>query len=131
LEEFKKYTEEENVEMTVVANVTDTDRLVMEWEGDTIVDISRKFLDTNGTEKFTKVFVEQPMEDSYLKDIPQEVEENLDDIKTAWTLNMKDLNTASQKGLVEKFDNTIGCGTVHMPLGGEYRQTPIEGMVSK
>ncbi|MEY8303937.1 phosphoribosylformylglycinamidine synthase [Anaerosalibacter bizertensis] len=131
LEEFKKYTEEENVEMTVVANVTDTDRLVMEWEGDTIVDISRKFLDTNGTEKFTKVFVKQPVEDSYLKDIPQEVEENLDDIKTAWTLNMKDLNTASQKGLVEKFDNTIGCGTVHMPLGGEYRQTPIEGMVSK
>lgn len=131
LEEFKKYTEEENVEMTIVANVTDTDRLVMEWEGDTIVDISRKFLDTNGTEKFTKVFVEQPMEDSYLKDIPQEVEENLDDIKTAWTLNMKDLNTASQKGLVEKFDNTIGCGTVHMPLGGEYRQTPVEGMVSK
>lgn len=131
LDEFKKYTEEENLELTVVASVTETDRLVLEWRGDTIVDISRKFLDTNGTEKKTEVFVEQPKENNYLKTIPKNIEENLDDIKTAWVLNMKDLNRASQKGLVEKFDNTVGNGTVHMPFGGKYGHTPVEGMVAK
>lgn len=131
LDEFKKYTEEENLEVTVVAYVTDTDRLVMEWCGETIVDISRKFLDTNGTIKTTNVFINQPIEKDYFKTVPEKLEDNLKDIKKAWTLNMKDLNTASQKGLVEKFDHTVGRGTVHMPLGGKYRQTPIEGMVAK
>lgn len=131
LEKFKEYAKAENVEVTVVAEVTDDGRLTMKWRGKNIVDISREFLDTNGVRKKTKVFVEEPRNKNYFQTVPNNVEENLDNIKEAFILNMASLNTCSQRGLVEKFDNTIGAGTVLMPFGGKYKLTPVDGMVGK
>ena len=131
LEKFRKYTREENIELTVVAEVKEEKRLKMVWQGDTIVDISREFLNTNGARKKTSVLVKQPQSGNYLNAIPKEVKKNIDDIKVAWIKNMTGLNTGSQKGLVERFDNSIGRGTVLMPFGGKYKLTPIDGMVGK
>lgn len=130
LDSFVKYCEVENVEVTVVANVTSVKRLVMEWREDKIVDISRDFLDTNGIRKKTKVYVEQPKGKNYFDLLPKEVEKS-EGTKDAWISNMTNLNTCSQRGLMEKFDNTIGAKTVLMPFGGKYKQTPIDGMIGK
>ncbi|WP_077369939.1 phosphoribosylformylglycinamidine synthase [Anaerosalibacter sp. Marseille-P3206] len=127
---FVKYCEEENVEVTIVANVTSEKRLVMNWREDEIVNISRDFLDTNGVRKKTRVFVEEPKGNNYFDLLPKELEKSKD-IKDAWISNMTDINTCSQRGLMEKFDNTIGAGTVLMPFGGKYKQTPIDGMIGK
>jgi phosphoribosylformylglycinamidine synthase len=127
LEKFMKYSNEENLEVTVVAKVTSENRLKMMWNGKDIVNISRDFLDTNGVRKKTNVFVSQPKGNSFL----DEFKDDDRDIRTAWLENLSSLNTASQKGLVERFDNSVGRGTVLMPFGGKYKLTPIEGMVGK
>ncbi len=129
LEEFMKYAKEEDVETTVVAKVTDTNRLVMNWKGEKIVDISREFLDTNGIRKKSKVVVEKTLEENYFSKSPSHIKGK--DIKEDWINNMTDLNTGSQKGLVEKFDHSVGSGTVLMPLGGKEQLTPAEGMAAK
>jgi len=131
-EAFMDLAREENLEATVVAKVTSDRRLKMFWRGKTIVDISRDFLDTNGVKQSTRVTVTVPDEkENYFETIPAEVEKVIDDLKAAWLANLRDLNVCSQKGLVERFDSTIGAGTVLMPFGGKYQATPAEGMVAK
>ena len=123
-DEFIKCCAEENLEAVHVADVTDNERLRLFWRGNAIVDLKRSFLDTNGATQKTDVLVEAP------KDYPFEVSEDTDVEKT-WLDNLKNLNIASQKGLVERFDSTIGGRTVLMPFGGKYNKTPAEGMAGK
>jgi phosphoribosylformylglycinamidine synthase len=121
--------EEENLEATVVAEVTDSRRLKMCWRGSLIVDISRDFLDTNGVKQSTKVVVQAPIEeDNYFKN---RVKTGSLSLKEAWLSNLQNLNICSQKGLVERFDSTIGAGTVILPYGGKYQASPGEGMAAK
>lgn len=122
--EFISLSAEENLEAIVVAEVTDTERLRMFWRGEKIVDLKREFLDTNGARQTTDVKVELPKE--YPLAIGEEV-----NVKERWMKTLTELNVASQKGLVERFDSTIGSGTVMMPFGGKYALTPAEGMAAK
>jgi len=129
---FIRLAREENLEATVVAKVTGNSRLKMLWLGKTIVDISREFLNTNGVKQKTKVKVQVPdREKNYFQTIPEPVACALPDLRAAWLANLRELNVCSQKGLVEQFDSTIGAGTVFMPFGGLYQDTPEEGMVAK
>lgn len=129
---FIDYAAVENLEATIVANVTNDRRLKMFWRGQDIVNISRDFLNTNGVKQTTSVLAAAPQEDNnYFTALPSHVEKVLPDIQTAWVENLQDLNVCSQKGLVERFDSTIGSGTVLMPFGGQYQTTPAEGMVAK
>lgn len=123
-EAFKKYGNEENLEVTRVAEVTDNGRLVMIWRGRTILDISRAFLDTNGAKQYAQVEVVSAEEYKRpeLKDAS---------FKDALLDTLQDLNVCSQQGMGELFDATVGAGTVLMPFGGKYRTTPPEGMVAK
>ncbi|MGE4284317.1 MAG: phosphoribosylformylglycinamidine synthase [Clostridia bacterium] len=122
----------ENLEATEVAVVTEQQRLKMNWKGNTIVDVSREFLNSNGAPKTTDVIVEAPEDkQQFFTGLPRMVEQVLPDIKEAWMRNIQDLNVCSQKGLVERFDSTIGAGTVLMPFGGKYQLTPPEGMAAK
>ena len=122
--EFISLSAEENLEAIVVAEVTDTERLRMFWRGEKIVDLKREFLDTNGARQTTDVKVELPKE--YPLAIGEEV-----NVKERWMKTLTELNVASQKGLVERFDSTIGSGTVMMPFGGKYALTSAEGMAAK
>ena len=126
-EKFMKYASEENLEATTVAEVTGTKRLKMNWNGTAILDLSRDFLNTNGVRGIADVVVEVPEEDkNYFK-----TNKNIKDIKEQWINTLSDLNVCSQKGLIERFDSTIGTGTVLMPFGGKCQLTPTEGMVAK
>lgn len=120
---FIKLSEDENLEATIVAEVTDTDRLRMNWKDKTIVDIKRSFLDTNGAKQEISLKVKSPSV------YPYEVKKC--DVKEEWLKSLRNLNVCSQKGLIERFDSTIGGGTVLMPLGGKYQLTPAEGMAAK
>jgi len=129
---FIKASKEENLEATPVAEVTDDRRLVMYWRGKAIVDIKRDFLDTNGVKQNTNVLVAAPLEEEYyFAGIPKEAEDYSKDLRDAWIRNLQRLNVCSQKGLVERFDSTIGAGTVLRPFGGKYQLTPSEGMAAK
>ena len=131
-ENFIRLAAEENLEAVVVAWVTDDRRMKMHWRGKTIVDLSRDFLDTNGVKQHTKVYVQAPTEESnYFKQLPLEIDQYKEDLAQAWLANLQDLNVCSQRGLVERFDSTIGTGTVLMPFGGQYQATPAEGMAAK
>ena len=128
VDEFLKYAAQENLEAVKVAVVTASGRLVMNWRGNTIVDISRAFLDTNGAHQETDVEVEMPScENRYFDKKPLEE----DRVRECWTGRLKDLNGCSQKGLVEMFDSSIGAGSVLMPYGGKYQLTEIQTMVAK
>ncbi len=129
LELMRKYVEEENLEATIVGKVTDDNRLKMMWKNKKILDIDRKFLDTNGAQQNTDVYVEEPDSENYFDTIPEHLNKN--SLKTAFIDNLKNLNVASQKGLVERFDSTIGAGTILMPFGGKYQLTPSLGMAAK
>lgn len=120
---FIKLSEDENLEATIVAEVTDTDRLRMNWKDKTIVDIKRSFLDTNGAKQEISLKVKSPSV------YPYEVKNC--DVKEELLKSLRNLNVCSQKGLIERFDSTIGGGTVLMPLGGKYQLTPAEGMAAK
>lgn len=120
----------ENLEATPVAEVTEEPRVKMDWRGKTIVDVSREFLASNGAPKEAAVHIgdlgevsvfEAPAEDSAVHDSLGEL---LTDV-------VSDINVASNKGLVERFDSTIGSATVLMPFGGKYQLTPAQAMVSK
>ena len=112
----------ENLEATVIAAVTESPRLVMHWNGKVIADISRAFLDTNGAEKHAEAEVVKAA--PFAKEIPA-------DFAEGFTALAGDLNVCSKRGLSERFDSTIGAGTVLMPFGGVYQQTPIQAMVQK
>ena len=132
---FLGYAAEENLEAVEVAVVTEKPRLVLEWRGKEIVNISRAFLDTNGAHQETNVAVDMPVpEDNYLNKIStpkvaDAVAKN--DMKAAWLAELADLNVCSQKGLVEMFDGSIGAGSVFMPFGGKYQLTESQSMVAK
>lgn len=132
MEDFIRAAREENLEVTQVAVVTEEPRLKMLWRGKKIVDISREFLDTNGVQQKTSVYITLPdHQRRYFDQMAPEVEAVHGDIQKMWMANLQRLNVCSQKGLVERFDSTIGAGTVLMPFGGEYQLSPAEGMVAK
>lgn len=125
-DKFIEYSNAENLEATKVAVVTDENRLVMNWRGKTICDISRDFLNTNGATKNTDIEVVLP--DESKRFFKREV---VTDVKAKWLETLSDLNVCSQKGLCEKFDSTIGANSVLMPFGGKYQLTPSDGMAAK
>jgi phosphoribosylformylglycinamidine synthase len=126
------YAEEENLEAVVVAYVTESKRLVMQWRGKEIVNISRVFLDTNGAHQEASAYVTLPSEkDNYLRSGAFTFKEDNSDIKDKWLKVLADLNICSKKGLVEMFDSSIGASTVTMPYGGKYQLSPIQTMVGK
>ena len=116
---FIAFALEENLEATAVAKVTDTGRFRIFWRGEAIFDISRKFLDTNGTIQEAEVTV-KAFEPVFGDDAEKDFIETL-----------KDLNCCSQKGLIERFDSAIGAATLLAPLGGRYQLTPAPGMAAK
>ncbi|MDD2217865.1 MAG: phosphoribosylformylglycinamidine synthase subunit PurQ [Eubacteriales bacterium] len=120
---------EENIEATVVAKVTDTGRFRMTWMGDTILDISREFINTNGAKQVAGVVVSDKSAEDIKKsfDMPLGQESLYESMK----LTLSDLNCCAKKGLIERFDSSIGAGSVLAPLGGKYQMTPAAGMVAK
>ncbi len=122
-----KYSKEENLEATVVADVTKDPRLVLTWKDKEIVNIARSFLDTNGAHQEADAYITLP------KDKPEVSNKELDkeEIKERWLSILGDLNVASQKGLSEMFDSSAGAAGVTMPFGGKYQMTPIQTMISK
>lgn len=123
VDEFISYAHEENLEATVVATVTEEKRLCMVWRGNTIVDISRAFLNSNGAPKHQDVRIEEG--GSY-----QPTWEG-DTLSERMNALVSDLNVCSNKGLGERFDSTIGAATVLMPFGGKHQLTPAQAMVAK
>ena len=121
-EAFMKLAEAENLEATIVAEVTDTNRLVQVWNGKEIVDISRDFLNSNGAEKH--ITCDTLKAEPFNKEIGPDFKDN-------FMALAGDLNVCSKRGLSERFDSTIGAGTVLMPFGGKYQRTPIQAMVNK
>ena len=118
-----KYADEENLEATVVATVTEEPRMVINWRGKEIVNLSRRFIDTNGAHQETTVSVA----------MPQKVESGkmkVESEKDLWLKTLADLNVCSQKGLVEMFDSSIGARSVFMPYGGKYQLSPTQVMAA-
>ena len=123
---------EENLEAVVVAEVTKAPRLVMEWRGREIVNLSRAFLDTNGAHQEAAAVIQIPLkEENYLAKGANGLAEDKTDVKDKWLNNLSALNVCSKKGLVEMFDSSIGASTVTMPYGGKYQLSPIQTMVAK
>ncbi|MBD3879083.1 MAG: phosphoribosylformylglycinamidine synthase [Quinella sp. 1Q5] len=118
VEKFISLADEENLEAYEIAEVTDSGKLIMNWRGKEIVSISREFFDTNGVKRHIKAKISSPKQISTQKNIK-------------FLENLRGLNVCSQKGLVERFDSTIGAATVLMPFGGKNQLTPAEGMVAK
>ncbi|RCW54610.1 MULTISPECIES: phosphoribosylformylglycinamidine synthase [Halanaerobium] len=132
VESFIALAAEENLEATVVAEVKNHNRLIMRWNGDDIVNLSRSFLDTNGATQTTEVKVTKPeAADNYFKRAVVERLAEADNLKSKWLQNLANINVASQKGLVEKFDSSIGGGSVTMPYGGKFQLTPTQAMSAK
>ena len=129
VERFKQLAYEENLEATQVATVTEEARLVMHWRGKTIVDLSRAFLDTNGVTQHAKAVVAAPdAANAYLTTKPDFTKDKT--LREAWLEMLKDLNICSQKGLIERFDGTIGASTILAPFGGAHRESPNEAMAA-
>ncbi|MCB2285892.1 phosphoribosylformylglycinamidine synthase [Clostridium algidicarnis] len=146
LECFVKFALEENLEATMVAKITDNNRLRMLYKDEVFVDLDRSFLDSNGAKSYADVLIKAPKEKSYLdsykldnnpKDTLEDIESERFNFKCEESFKdtlievLEDLNVCSKKGLVERFDSTVGAGTVLMPYGGVFERTPSEGMVSK
>ena len=122
VEEFISLASRENLEATPVAVVTAEPRLKMNWNGKTICNIAREFLNSNGAEKHTDIYVPNP-EVTYST--------GRTNTEECWKELVSDLNICSQKGLVQRFDSTIGAGTVLMPYSGKTQQTPVQAMAAK
>ena len=120
------YADEENLEAVVVATVTEEPRMVISWRGKEIVNLSRRFIDTNGAHQETQVSVAMP---SAKETADTGATAPSESIKERWLKNLSNLNVCSQKGLVEMFDSTIGAGSVVMPYGGKTQMTPTQSMV--
>lgn len=129
-ERFIELSGLENLQATHVATVTDTGYLRMFWNGKAIVDLNRAFLDTNGKKQQTNIHVPKIDEENTFFNAGK-IKVEGETISDKFDSVLSDLNVCSQKGLVEKFDNTIGSNTVLLPFGGKYQRTPIQGMVAK
>ncbi len=126
VENFINLAEKENIEATVVAKVVEEPRVKMYWRNKVIVDLSREFLNTNGDVKNANAKITKPLDaENYFASKP------VNDIEKTWKETIIDLNCCSQRGLVERFDSTIGANTVIIPFGGKYQLTPAEGMVAR
>ena len=138
-EKFIKEASKENLHAVKVADVTDTNRLVMKWRGKVIVDIAREFLDAAGAHHEAVALIESPakQEESPLTNPLEAVSKELEAgntesaIEKAWFANISDLACCSQRGLGERFDGSIGSSTVLFPYGGKYQSTPEAGMAAK
>ncbi len=119
---FLREAAKENLEATIVATVKADPRLTMKWNGNVIVDLSREFLNSNGAPKYTDIVIDAPKTSAV---------NAMEDSAESWTELMSNLNVCSQKGLIEKFDSTIGAGTVLMPFGGAYQLSPSQAMAAK
>ena len=122
IDRFLELAKTENLQAVKVADITAEPRLRMVWNGNTIVDISREFLNSNGAEKHIDITPEAPKD--YERIIEGGFKENMEHLAD-------DLNACSKRGLSEQFDSTIGAGTVLMPFGGKHQLTPIQAMVQK
>ncbi|MDE5600339.1 MAG: phosphoribosylformylglycinamidine synthase, partial [Oscillospiraceae bacterium] len=122
LKTFLQKANEENLLATKIADVTDTNRLIMRWKGNVIANISREFLNSNGAEKQTNIEVKAK------KIAPVNNRKN-DEL--GWLEHLSDLNICSQKGLIERFDSTIGASSVLMPFGGKNQSTETQAMAAK
>ena len=122
VDRFIELANSENLEATVVAAVKADPRLTMTWNGKQIVDLSREFLNSNGAQKHIDIAVTKPQE--YKREVGS-------GFASEYKKLVDDLNICSKRGLSERFDSTIGAGTVLMPFGGKYQQTPIQAMVQK
>lgn len=123
LEKFLDLAHEENLEATCVATVTADNRLKMKWNENFIVDLSREFLNSSGAKKHINIEVEK------FNNI--ENKKTYNDFVSEFKSLASDLNVCSKRGLSERFDSTIGAGTVLMPFGGKYQRTPIQAMANK
>lgn len=121
-EKFKNLAEKENLIATVIAKVTDEPRLVMRWQNKKIVDISREFLNSNGAQKHIRAKITNP--GNYDKLIPKSFTVGIKNL-------VNELNVCSKRGLIERFDSTVGANTVLMPLGGKNQSTPPQVMAQK
>ena len=121
-DKFRALASKENLESTPVAVVKSEPRLRMNWNGKTIVDISREFLNSNGAEKHTDVAV---------PDVKVSYSTGRKNTSADWEGMVTDLNICSQRGLVQRFDSTIGGATVLMPFSGKTQQTPVQAMAAK
>lgn len=120
---FLAMAAEENLEATFVARIQEDPRLVMTWQGQTIVDVSREFLNSNGAEKHISIDAAPALWTA------ADLEASSTDLNTLVVDFATDLRHADQHGLVDRFDSTIGAGSVLMPYGGAYHATPIQAMV--
>ncbi len=132
---FIEFAKAENLNAVKVADVTDTNRLILTWRGKTIVNLRRDFLDAAGAHHEAVATIESPakQDESPLVNVLDSVKEDLNknDVKSAWLKNINDLACCSQRGLGERFDGSIGSSTVLFPYGGKYQCTPEAGMVAK
>lgn len=119
---FRALADSENLETSVIAEVKADPRLTMRWNGRVIVDVSRAFLDTNGAQKHITAVVSAP--EPFDRPLPE-------DFLSGMEALAGDLNVCSKRGLSERFDSTVGAGTVLMPFGGRKQRTPIQAMVNK
>ena len=124
VDQMLQYADEENLEAVVVATVTEEPRMVITWRGKEVVNLSRRFIDTNGAHQETAVRVKLPENNQNNPTTPA-------DVKERWLQNLSDLNVCSQKGLVEMFDSTVGAGSVVMPYGGKTQMTPTQSMIGE
>ena len=124
VDQMLRYADEENLEAVVVAKVTEEPRMVISWRGKEVVNLSRRFIDTNGAHQETKVNVAMPEGEN-----AKSATTATATVKERWLKNLADLNVCSQKGLVEMFDSTIGAGSVVMPYGGKTQMTPTQSMI--
>ena len=135
VEKFEVLASKENIETSVVADVVEDKRVKMYWRGKLIVDISREFLDTNGELKKENAEINKPDGvEQYFSAIKGNcIHTNSTNCSKIgrWKSIVSNLNCCSQKGLVERFDSTIGAGTVLMPFGGKYQLTPSESMCAR
>lgn len=122
VEQFLSLAKNENLEAVPVATVKKEPRLTMFWNGKKIADISREFLNSNGAEKHIKAKVKAGKK--FDKEIPKDFSKGYESL-------LENLNVCSKRGLAERFDSTIGAGTVLMPFGGKYQLTPVQAMVQK
>lgn len=122
VDRFIEICNSENLEATVVAEVTERPYLTMDWNGQRVCDVSREFLDSNGAEKHIDIKVRK--QESFGRDTEGDFAGNMKAL-------CSDLNVCSQRGLSERFDSTIGAGSVLMPFGGSRQRTPVQAMVNK